>query len=581
MDAKRANRNGERGQALVLGALLMVILLGFTALSVDVGFYLRQRSTVQHAVDAAVLAGAQALPDDAVAAEQLARDYAEKNGLDPDTLDITFECTSEFTLACDPSQSKWDTIRASGSLDVPFFFAPVMRLAGVQDRCWLDTCAAVNSAAACRGACGSSPYTAVDVVMALDHTASMSSADLDNAKEGALALYEFFDDSLQRVGLVFTPPVDPDNYCDSINTWGDPEVWLPVPLTDSYQTSPHVLDYSSALVSTTQCVDRPSFSELPGVHTNLGDPIKAAVEELQANGRVGEKWGVILLTDGAANVYDPPLIYGDTGLLSPSANAAVTSSSGDNNGYQTSPTGAYADGGTSAVDTDSGTSTSTSCGSTNKDRHRYYDYGISLPAGANVEGIEVRLDARIDSTSPSTRRMCVELSWDGGSNWTSAKTTSSLGTSEATYWLGSSSDLWGRSSWSSSNLSNSNFRVRITDVADSTFRDFTLDWAAVRVNYSEPDPDEPVYEGPCDYAYEQAQVAKALNIEVFTIAYGADDECDHDDSGSPWYNATAEELLQAMATDELHYFNSPRTEDLQPIFETIGASLASGSRLVR
>jgi hypothetical protein len=36
-----------------------------------------------------------------------------------------------------------------------------------------------------------------------------------------------------------------------------------------------------------------------------------------------------------------------------------------------------------------------------------------------------------------------------------------------------------------------------------------------------------------------------------------------------------------MATDELHYFNSPRTEDLAPIFETIGAVLATGSRLVR
>jgi len=32
-------------------------------------------------------------------------------------------------------------------------------------------------------------------------------------------------------------------------------------------------------------------------------------------------------------------------------------------------------------------------------------------------------------------------------------------------------------------LSNGNFRIRITNVATSTARDFTLDWAAVRISY--------------------------------------------------------------------------------------------------
>ncbi|HEY7465445.1 MAG TPA: pilus assembly protein TadG-related protein, partial [Dehalococcoidia bacterium] len=421
----------------------MVVLLGFTALSVDVGFYLRQRSIVQHAVDAAALAAAQELPDDQAAAEQLARDYAEANGVDADTLDINFECTSEFTLACDPSQNKWDTIRISGSLDVPFFFAPVLKLAGVEDKCWLDTCAAVNSAAACRGLCGGSPFNAVDVVMTIDHTASLTSGELDSIKEGTDALYGYFDESKQHIGLAVTPPVDPDNHCDSINTWGDPEVYLPVPITDDYQTSPGVLDYSSALVSTTNCLDRPGFGELPGAHTKLGEPIKAAQEELQANGRPGEKWGIILLTDGAANVYNPPVTTGSTGRLSPSANAAVTSGSGDNNGFQSSATAAYSNGGSAASDSNSGTGTSTSCSDSGKDRHQYYNYGISLPGGASVTGIEVRLDAYIDSTFSSTRRMCVELSWDGGASWTSAQQTSNLSTSQNSFYLGGSSDDWG------------------------------------------------------------------------------------------------------------------------------------------
>ena len=570
-------KRGERGQALILGALALVVLFGFTAMAVDVGFFIRHRAVVQQAVDAAALAGAQALPDDKVMAEQLAKDFAEKNGVDPATVQVTFRCTSEFQLACDPAADRWDTIQVSGEMDVPFFFAPVLKVSGATTNCWLGACPVVNSAAGCRGLCGSSPFTAVDVMMILDHTASMTSGDLDNAKAGTLALYEYFDADIQRVGLIPTPPVDPINYCDSINLWTDPKVWLSVPLTFNYQTSPHVLDYSSPLVNNTQCLDRPSSGELPGVHTNLGEPVKQAVDEFQANGRPDVKYGLILLTDGAANIWDPAPYLSTTGFLSPSANAAVTSSAGDNNGYQTSPTNAYADGGGNAADDNSGTGTSTSCGSTGKDRHRYYNYGVSLPAGATVTGIEARLDAWADS-SFGTSRLCVEMSWNGGSSWTSAKTTADLTSSETSYYAGGATDLWGRASWSAADLSDANFRVRITDVSDSTSRDFRLDWAPIRVYYTTPGQNLAL--GPCDFAAQQADAAKALDIDVFTIAYGADDSCTHEDAGSPWAGATAQELLQYMATDEWHFFSEPLTSDLAPIFQVIGAQLATGSRLV-
>ena len=71
-----------------------------------------------------------------------------------------------------------------------------------------------------------------------------------------------------------------------------------------------------------------------------------------------------------------------------------------------------------------------------KDKHRFYDFNISLPGGATVTGIEVRLDAFADSTS-SAPKMCVQLSWDGGTTWTTAKQTPTLTTSQATYILGS------------------------------------------------------------------------------------------------------------------------------------------------
>jgi hypothetical protein len=113
----------------------------------------------------------------------------------------------------------------------------------------------------------------------------------------------------------------------------------------------------------------------------------------------------------------------NTGLLSPAANAADTG--GDGNGFQSNAASAHGDDTASALDTDSGTTASTSCTSSGRDKHRFSDYGISLPSGATVRGIEVRLDARVDSTSGSPR-MCVQLSWNGGASWTAAQATPTL-----------------------------------------------------------------------------------------------------------------------------------------------------------
>lgn len=169
-----------------------------------------------------------------------------------------------------------------------------------------------------------------------------------------------------------------------------------------------------------------------------------------------------------------------TNFLSPAANVAETSNAGDNDGFQTNPTRAYTGNNSSASDTNSGSGTSTNCTGIDKDKHQFYDYNISLPSSSTIDGIEVRLDAESDSTSNSPQ-MCVQLSWDGGSTWTVAKTTSTLTTNLQTYTLGSSSDTWGHT-WTTSELSNSNFRVRVVNVSSSTSRDFYLDWVAVKVH---------------------------------------------------------------------------------------------------
>lgn len=177
-----------------------------------------------------------------------------------------------------------------------------------------------------------------------------------------------------------------------------------------------------------------------------------------------------ILTKGSAN----PIA---TTYLAPTLQAVGPG--GDGNGFQTNPTNVFLDDSAFAVDTDSGTNTSTSCTDAGKDKHDFYGFGFAVPVGATVDGIEVQLQSKVDSTSGSPR-MCIQLSWDGGLTWTAAKNTVILSTTEKTYLLGGLTDLWGRA-WTPAELAD--LRIRVINIANSTARDFSLDWLGVRVLY--------------------------------------------------------------------------------------------------
>jgi hypothetical protein len=170
-----------------------------------------------------------------------------------------------------------------------------------------------------------------------------------------------------------------------------------------------------------------------------------------------------------------------TGFYSPGDDAAVSRDAGDNNGYDISPINAYSHQKVSAVDINSGTGKGLTCDDKGKDRHDFYDYFINIPKGLTVKGIEVKLYAKADSAVDQPH-ICTQLSWDGGQTWTAPKLTSTLTTSLQAYTLGGISDTWGRT-WASNDLANNNFKVRLTNVASSPLRDFSLDWLAVRVRY--------------------------------------------------------------------------------------------------
>jgi Flp pilus assembly protein TadG len=68
------------GQVTVMAAVLMVFLIAMVAFVLDVGSWFRQQRISQSTVDAAALAGAQALPSSPGNATALANSFATKNG---------------------------------------------------------------------------------------------------------------------------------------------------------------------------------------------------------------------------------------------------------------------------------------------------------------------------------------------------------------------------------------------------------------------------------------------------------------------------------------------------------------------
>jgi len=168
--------------------------------------------------------------------------------------------------------------------------------------------------------------------------------------------------------------------------------------------------------------------------------------------------------------------------------AADTTNAGDNNGYQGNPTRACVDDSSFATDTNSGTNTNASCGSgavpdTGKDRHRFWGFTTGLPASVtSIDGIQVRADLAQNNTNGTTS-VCAQLSWDGGTTWTTLKSVSLTATAETTFVFGSTSDTWGRT-WTPTQLNTTNFRVRLVDAATVTNKQFQLDYLAVRITYT-------------------------------------------------------------------------------------------------
>jgi Flp pilus assembly protein TadG len=117
-------RESERGQAMLLTVVFLVVLMGCAALTLDVGVWFREQRQAQATADAAALAGAQLLPASPVNAVSTAQQYADSNGGGVAGQDITL-------------RSDWqtnDTVAVQVTRTAPSFFATVFSFGNVNVR---------------------------------------------------------------------------------------------------------------------------------------------------------------------------------------------------------------------------------------------------------------------------------------------------------------------------------------------------------------------------------------------------------------------------------------------------------------
>lgn len=90
----------NKGAISILIALSMVVLMGFAAISIDVGWMLYNKSRLQNATDAAALAGVRELLESEEEAKSVAEEYMVKNmpGFDVNNSDINSPVTNKLVV---------------------------------------------------------------------------------------------------------------------------------------------------------------------------------------------------------------------------------------------------------------------------------------------------------------------------------------------------------------------------------------------------------------------------------------------------------------------------------------------------
>jgi Flp pilus assembly protein TadG len=336
----------ERGVVAISVALMLVVLIGFTALCVDGGYLLYSQRRLQAATDAAALAGAVDLwTDPWTTARGDALTYAtdSANGL-PGNVTITSTSVSGLTLASGvlpygQAASGYNGIQVDQHANVPAYFG---RIFGVQ-----TIPISATSRASAGGAGNPAQY---NVVIVLDTTRSMSTTVDSNcnnltrlqcAKNGALTLLTGLTNAGDNVELMAFPPQQTSSTYNFTCSGSPPQT------ASSYSQSSASYAYTSANLSSgssgylnssgkpnstsslVQALGGGKCSGLPGpggLGTFYAQAIAAANSELAKMSSTQNPPGhnvIVLLSDGTATADTSQLGNTYKGLYGTECQAAI------------------------------------------------------------------------------------------------------------------------------------------------------------------------------------------------------------------------------------------------------------------
>jgi len=189
------------------------------------------------------------------------------------------------------------------------------------------------------------------------------------------------------------------------------------------------------------------------------------------------------LSKETSGVFLEPAVTTATVPCAPGSNAAEAT--GDGDGYETMPDAACDQGVSAASDVNTGTTGhNATCTNTADDREQFWGFALGLPASVyQVTTITVRADA-LRTTSSGTNNLCVQLSWDGGTSWSTMRSVALTSATTTTYTIGGAVSLWGSHTWTVADFDPAVFRVRIVDATNVATQTYALDYLAVTVTYN-------------------------------------------------------------------------------------------------
>ncbi len=403
--ARRGAKKGtQRGAVSIVVALSLIVLLGFAALSVDVGYIAFSQTRLQAATDAAAMAGAMDLWKSASAtafADAKAYAAGQGNNTLPGGVKVTTTSVQGLTLSAgsvplpaSQAVAGYNGIEVTQQASVPLFFA---RLFGI-------TTKTISASSKAGAGFGATPY---NVMIILDTTRSMATTTDSNCKNskgvaqtrlacaeaGALQLLTGLSLAGDNVGLMVFPPIDPSSSgysfsCSSTEpnvvqtTQNGYSAVAASGATATYQISPlgggflsgGAVSTSSGIVqalggATSKCSGISAPGGLGTFYAQAIASANAALTSFSSSQTPPGQNAIVLLSDGIATASTTQLgnIYGKSGsstyVYGSECQAAITVAQAATKGGTTIYTVAYLGGeAASAPSCGDGGDTLTACG---------------------------------------------------------------------------------------------------------------------------------------------------------------------------------------------------------------------------